>query len=534
MKKINIDKAILKYFFLIFASITTVSCWIIGVFYSLESKEYIKKIEFAEQAHLQLQLDLISNNFESISSDLLFLTKQNELLHLVNTNKTTYKEWIAKEYLELCKEKQIYDQIRFIDQEGMEVIRVNYNNGTPVIVPENNLQYKGERYYFHNSLSLNENELFISPLDLNMEKGLIDTPLKPMIRFGSPVVDNNGDKSGVVILNYLADNILKSLEKTNKTSFGHLMLLNSDSYWLYSSVKNNEWGFMIKERSTRKFSNNYPDLWEKILSSNTFQIHNDNGLFTVATIYPLSTELQTTSGSLFFPASKGNGLTTNQYFWKLISHISTEELQQGLSPLLVKLLIIAFWVTLLITVPSWIIARTIVQRKKHHKELYRSASYDKLTNLPNRSLFESTLQQTLKDSRNFNLSFAVMFIDLDGFKAVNDTLGHDAGDQLLSLAATRLLNCVRTSDLVARLGGDEFTVILSNLFKPEDSETIARKMIDELARPFILSAGEATISASIGISIYPNNGDNTSILLSKADDAMYYAKNIGKNCYKRS
>jgi diguanylate cyclase (GGDEF)-like protein len=159
------------------------------------------------------------------------------------------------------------------------------------------------------------------------------------------------------------------------------------------------------------------------------------------------------------------------------------------------------------------------------------ANHDALTGLPNRTLFYDRLGQSLARAHREGESIAVLFIDLDGFKLINDTLGHDSGDILLREVADRIMSCVRESDTVARMGGDEFTVILMNIRPPLSSEYVARKIIDALTLPFMLNGKESCITASVGIAIYPDNGDSASALVKLADAAMYLAKNSGKNCY---
>ena len=167
-------------------------------------------------------------------------------------------------------------------------------------------------------------------------------------------------------------------------------------------------------------------------------------------------------------------------------------------------------------------------------DLYRSANFDKLTDIPNRSLFLDRLDQNLKQSERYKRKFALLFIDLDGFKSVNDTLGHDAGDELLIRTAKRLQECVRDADTVARIGGDEFTVILSTITSVDDVQSVAQKIIRALATPFKMGNEEAQIRASIGISVFPENGTDAETLLKKADDAMYLAKKGGKNDFRMS
>jgi diguanylate cyclase len=530
----DFNKTIVRYFFIIFLFIGSILAGSIGVLYNLESKDYVERLEFEERIKLNQQLKLMANNFEAVISDLLFLSKQNELQHMVNSNEQTYRSWIESEYLEFSREKHIYDQIRFLDETGMEIVRINFNNGEAKIIDQSALQSKGDRYYFKDTFVLEKNEVFVSPLDLNIEKGEIEKPLKPMIRFGVPVFDNDSTKRGVIIINYLGENLIKSLKEAAELSVGNIMLVNSDGYWLYSQVKNDEWGFMIKERDSLKFSNKFPGVWKKLLSSDSSQIYTDDGLFTSITIYPLKEGLKSSSGSSLTFGDSEKNIAFNQYYWKIISHIPEEDLETGTRNLLVRLFLITTLLFLLASIPSWIISKAIVKRKIYQKKLHHSATYDKLTNLPNRFLFNDRLNQTIIQSNRNNQKFALLFIDLDGFKSVNDSLGHDAGDELLIQTAKRLLDSVRASDTVARIGGDEFTIILSVISNPEDSKFVARKIIQNISVPFNLKINEAQIGTSIGISIYPENGEDIETLLKKADEAMYRAKKNGKNDFRLS
>ncbi len=171
----------------------------------------------------------------------------------------------------------------------------------------------------------------------------------------------------------------------------------------------------------------------------------------------------------------------------------------------------------------------LTERKQAEETIRRQAHYDALTQLPNRRLFRDRLEQTIRLSKRDGAPFALMLIDLDHFKEVNDTMGHDAGDFLLVDAAQRILHCVRESDTVARMGGDEFVVILPDIDDPVNIERIAQKIIGKLAAPFLLGEEKAFISASIGITRYPIDADSMETLLKNADQAMYVAKNLGRN-----
>jgi len=171
----------------------------------------------------------------------------------------------------------------------------------------------------------------------------------------------------------------------------------------------------------------------------------------------------------------------------------------------------------------------ITDRKQAEEKLLFMATHDSLTNLPNRDLFNDRLNHAIAMARRNDRKLAVLFIDLDNFKSVNDAFGHKQGDWLLRLITQRLLNCVRESDTIARIGGDEFIVLLENITDIEDTLPIAEKIIQTVAEPFKLENSEVFITSSIGISLFPNDGEDSEALLTNADRAMYKSKDEGKN-----
>ncbi len=171
----------------------------------------------------------------------------------------------------------------------------------------------------------------------------------------------------------------------------------------------------------------------------------------------------------------------------------------------------------------------ITEKKKSEELIWRQANFDTLTGLPNRDMFSDKLGQEMKNSTRAGLPLALLLIDLDQFKEVNDTLGHAVGDMLLKDAARRISACVRKSDTVARLGGDEFTIVISAVADNTHIEDVAQKIITKLAEPFHLGREIVYISASIGISFYPSDADDIDVLMKNADQAMYVSKNKGRN-----
>jgi diguanylate cyclase (GGDEF)-like protein len=174
----------------------------------------------------------------------------------------------------------------------------------------------------------------------------------------------------------------------------------------------------------------------------------------------------------------------------------------------------------------------LLTRLKHtNEQITHLAHHDNLTALPNRILFYDRLNQEIKKARRNKESIAVFFLDLDGFKSINDTLGHDVGDALLRETAKRIVACVRDSDTVARIGGDEFTVILSNVKTLNSISPVAERLVEALATPFMLNGKNCHVTVSIGIALYPSNGETAEQLVKISDAAMYLAKNSGKNSY---
>ncbi len=176
--------------------------------------------------------------------------------------------------------------------------------------------------------------------------------------------------------------------------------------------------------------------------------------------------------------------------------------------------------------------RELTQRKQAEEKLARHAYYDNLTDLPNRRLFQSHLKQALTLARRNQRRLAVLFVDLDHFKTINDSWGHAVGDRLLQSAAKWLKSCLRASDVVARLGGDEFIILLPEIAQAEDATTVAEKLLSALRKPVRIEGREIFTSASIGISLYPDDGAEAEILMKNADQAMYCVKQDGRNNHR--
>jgi diguanylate cyclase (GGDEF)-like protein/PAS domain S-box-containing protein len=176
-----------------------------------------------------------------------------------------------------------------------------------------------------------------------------------------------------------------------------------------------------------------------------------------------------------------------------------------------------------------IVFRDVIVSRERRLQMLHLAEHDALTDLPNRLLLNDRLARSIALARRYGRRLAVLFLDCDRFKHINDTLGHAVGDQVLRSIAKRLSTCVRESDTVSRHGGDEFLVLLSEVDQPEDARLIAEKIVSSVAEPHFVSGHELQLTASVGIALYPEDGQDAQSLIMRADTAMYHAKNTGRN-----
>jgi PAS domain S-box-containing protein len=233
----------------------------------------------------------------------------------------TVRQHASRDLLEFSRTHRHFDQVRVIDSGGMELIRVNYNQGNPALVPPSQLQNKKHRYYFIDSWKLSRHELFVSPLDLNIERGEIEQPFKPMIRLATPVFDRMQEKRGIVIVNYLAASLLAELAKANTSQASFLLLTNSEGYFLKGMKPEQEWGFMFPSRKKSSMSWMYPAVWQNLAASSQGQIETPLGLYSHTTVFPLMAGSLSSTGSGQASGASLKILGPGDYFWKIIAFL---------------------------------------------------------------------------------------------------------------------------------------------------------------------------------------------------------------------
>lgn len=304
------------------------------VFQNLYGNVLEKKLDTYRAEELRRLKDLkrsIIIDFDAVSANIIILSQNpNVVGYRESKNPKLSRKKIADLFLSYARNIRLYDQIRYVDNTGLEVVRVNYNSGSPSIVPADKLQNKAGRYYFKGTLALDKGEIFISPLDLNREQGRIEVPRKPILRFGIPVIDRHGHKNGVLIINYLASGILDSLTKASIPG-RYNMLLNAAGYWLKGRTADEEFGFMYPDKKDIIFAIEFPDEWSTISTMDSGQLYSKNGLFTYMTLYPF-TEVENLAVTAVSIQNK-RFQSVKQYRWKQVLHIPADfftELRQEL------------------------------------------------------------------------------------------------------------------------------------------------------------------------------------------------------------
>lgn len=731
-------------------------------------QQHIESQQHKEQLRLELGRKIVQRNLRQRLIDLQMLAESEiSKRYLDNPNHQNAAE-LATAFSVLAKQTGMYDQIRFIDQHGREQLRINYSDGFVHSVPAHQLQDKSDRYYFLDSVILPPGHIYISALDLNIEKGKLEIPYKAMLRIATPLYINGAkDASGILILNHRADHILFAYEDVMLESWGTAKMLNQAGAWIYSIRDNQKWRALRHEKDS--FATLYPAAWKSMVLKDTGHTRTHDGLFLFTRIH------LTQNGTL--PISK---IKSREAFWYLTSHINpntlTFSIMQTIAGHQKEAVALVIFTGMLSALLAWLrttladksralresqalhrnlfdnmadgyalheamvdkngkvfdfryldvnpaferilgVKRTntvgstilnlfpdtesywidsfarvattgkaerleqfsalyyryfevtaaspsyglvavlftdvsdrkraeekqrqvsavfdntleaimVTDRKQNiiavnqaytkitgysqedvigktprlhqsgyhegafYKRLWRSlaetgqwqgeiwnkrkdgevypawenistvrdetgkvsnyvsifsdisaikdaerrlselAFSDTLTGLNNRLAFSNTLEQALQRANRRKRKIALLFLDLDRFKLINDTLGHDAGDMLLKKIAQRLKLCVRAEDTVARIGGDEFIVLVEGIVHSEDASLLAKKIISSVSEPVRLNTQEIVTSASVGVCIYPDDANTIQKLFKAADTAMYRAKAHGRNTFE--
>lgn len=280
-----------------------------GWFYERgEDQRLLSKLESQETVRVSLSKASVLRQIDLIAGDLAFMAEHYAVQKLVNDPSSPEIFRLEKNLQSLVKTRQVYGQARWIDAQGQEKVRVDLVNGEPILIPRENLQNKADRYYVAAAMQKKDREIYISPLDLNVERGEIETPFKPVLRLAVPVADQHGIKQGILIFNYLAEGMLKGIH-TDAGNDAHVSLLNSEGYWLHSPNAGDAWGFMFKD-SSRTLASRSSAAWAR-MQADSGQFRNEDGLWTYERVYPL-----------------GKG---SDYHWVVLAHLDPARIAEAMA-----------------------------------------------------------------------------------------------------------------------------------------------------------------------------------------------------------
>ncbi|MCG8617444.1 MAG: ATP-binding protein [Desulfobacterales bacterium] len=355
-----------------FALLFSATTLVFAGFYFQEFNFRKQTWESAERQKLELLEKTVGNELKANAYNLIYLTNHQQLHHWLHTASHHAKESAAALFLRFCRQVPRYDQVRFIDRNGMERIRVNRNGETCESVPEAHLQDKSGRYYYKDIFNLERGQIFISPFDLNVEHGKVEQPPKPMIRFGMPIFDTEGERLGIVLLNYLGAHLLETFDEKSRTGPGELMLLNPRGYWLKAPDPNMAWGFMFEDRLNLTLADRDPGLWERLNTNDREQFYQSSALYTYTTI-------RFTDIGLVSSLTGRNGReTTNapggsrDFYWKMVSIIPEAALTDLRWQVFRHIFPYYGLVTLILAGITLLLSIVIRQRKQAKAELARN------------------------------------------------------------------------------------------------------------------------------------------------------------------
>lgn len=476
-----------------------------------------------QQELADVEREIISNKVSRLVSDVLYTADNFQLNSAEGDN---YAE-VKRQWLVFSERKKIYDQIRFIDLDGNERVRVNYSGTGAQVVADTALQNKKDRYYFKDSVALQKNQVFISPLDLNVENNVVEQPEKPMIRLATPCYDSAGQQQGIVVLNYSAQDMLQQVRKIASTSMGAVFMLNADGYWLYNSADSStEWAFMYEDRAQQSFATDYPEVWQQVLAGSSGVSVTNQGVFSYTNVL---------ANDAFVPDAGNGRIQSTCGDWYIVTFIDPQSaagrlFTGGTTAVMLTAMQENPFVYLMILIVSFLLAAFFSFNKLEKDRIRYFSEYDVMTGVYNRRAGFAKLDQMYKTGVKHECHISVCFIDINGLKEVNDFLGHEAGDELILTVADGIRAHIRKTDFVSRLGGDEFLIVFETAGKAE-AEMIWQNIVQYYERINEQENRKYIVSVSHGIETFHcDTNEYIDTVVNHADEKMYNEKReIKKN-----
>lgn len=355
-------KAVARRWLTLYLPLSAVAVAAVGAIVWSRSRVEDALLRVNERDLVNLQSEIIDSELRVLVSDLMVLAEGVALRNMLAEPSPANEEAVRAEFRRLAHYRGCYDQVRFLNTLGREVVRINLVDDEAVAVQPEQLRWKGDRYYFVETLRLGRGEIFVSPFDLNVEDGQVEQPPKPTIRFGTPVFDDLGRKRGIVVLNYLGARLLHKLHRAGITAAGQVYLLNSEGYWLKGPRPELEWGFMYADRRNQTFARHYPQIWQQLHEQRAGTLETRAGLFTWQVVHPLAAAYHASAN---LRVGGGTGQDPEAaYYWVIVSHVgpevrsaSRDRLLNLLAPVLVGILVV-------LGSGTWFLARYRMEREQ--------------------------------------------------------------------------------------------------------------------------------------------------------------------------
>ncbi|MCW8995932.1 MAG: diguanylate cyclase [Psychromonas sp.] len=481
---------------------------VLVIIYFVTNQQLRDKREQKQYAELANMQEKVSSELSSVGNDLLYYAQSELALATLGAHDQTARHYLSSLMYKICALQKRYDQMRLLDKQGNEIIRINQEADDSLRqIPPMELQNKSKRSYFKKTLGLSPGQIYISHFDLNKEQGKVEYPIKPMIRFATPVYSHNNELLGIGVINFYGDKILQTIAELNVHQGDHVLLLNSAGYYLKGIDPSKDWTFMFPEKKQFLFANQEPEVWEKMAGKNKGVVRTGSGEF-----YFISFCLTPNSSFAMVNAERVY----------LVMHVPRRVIDKEhwlpLKGLIIGFILIAPLLVLL----TRGLAHGQVEQAWLLQKLKFEARHDALTGLYNRKAIVDYLEKQIMLSRRRNASLSVGFIDVNDLKKMNDQYGHEAGDELIKGSAEAIKMSIRESDFAARLGGDEFLIIFV------DSDKDAGKSILLRIQAQFAELGQIKIgkkwSMSFGCSALLNEQDDAEKMIERADLAMYKQK----------
>lgn len=380
-----------------------------------ERNNNLSLLNSTEIDHLHSEEEFIKMIFLTISKDLHFLAHTVHLQEYIYEKDTTVIPRIEDDFQRFARSKQEFAQVRYIDKDGFEIVRVDNKNNNIRVIPRAKLQNKKDRYYFYDAIKLDKDAIYVSPLDLNVEQGKLELPYAPMIRFAKPVFDSLGNKTGVVVLNYNGSELLDKLKETaNNRNAIKTLLINNNSFYLIGPSEDEEWGFMIPDRNHINMKSQFPEAWNSIKESHNGLVISKEGVFIHISIFPMTQNLISSDGSPIPAGTSLVSIDSSQYFWKLVSYIELKDLKQINPVRFIKFYIIVFLFSFIL---SHVFA-TLREQKLESQKLFEESKKQleeqnkELQNaIDSKNTFFSIISHDLRNPIQVVIGYTGMLID---------------------------------------------------------------------------------------------------------------------------